>query len=150
MIKGWATTLIVSCAVFGAGPVCAGGSGLEATAHCERAVGPGRVLCEVSVKPTAGRLVWSDVLVVRAPEFARPLRSRVAFVLGAAPTTAAAKLALVATQAGQGKLELLLRGVICQDAQAGAAQGCRAVAQPLSMALEVGPAVTAPATPVAP
>ncbi len=139
MIKAWATTLMVSCAVLCAGPVCADGSGLEATAHCEPAPGPGRVLCEVSAKPGSGRLVWSDVLVVRAPEFARPLRSRVLLVLGSSPEAAAAKLALVATQAGQGKLELLVRGVICRASDAGA-QGCKTVSQPVNAVLEVGPA----------
>ena len=140
--RAWATTLIVGCTVLRAAPVCADGSGLEVAAHCDRAPAPGRVLCEVSAKPRSGRLVWSDVLVVRAPEFARPLRSRVLAVLGTSPELATAKLALVAVQPGQGRLDLLVRGVICQAANA--AQGCKAVSQPLSAVLEVGPPPPAP------
>ena len=141
-MKAWATVLCVTFAALCAAPVCAGDSGLYALVQCGRAPGPGRVLCEVSAKPMSGRLVWSDVLVVHAPAFARPLRSRVVAVSG--PEAAAAKLALVATQPGQGKLELLVRGVICSDAQAGAGQRCQAVAQPVSAVLEVG----TPAPPV--
>ncbi len=137
-MNAWATTLLVISAALCAGSVAADNGGLEATAHCERAPGPGRVLCDVSAKPGSGRLMWSDVLVVRAPEFARPLRSRVVLVLGAS-SEAAAKLALVATQAGQGKLELLVRAVICRASDA-SAQGCKTVSQPVSVALEVGPA----------
>ncbi|MEO8902472.1 MAG: hypothetical protein ABI488_10830 [Polyangiaceae bacterium] len=142
MTKAWATVLCVTCAALCAGPVRAGGSGLSVLAQCGRAPGPGRVLCEVSAKPESGRLVWSDVLVVHAPEFARPLRSRVVLELGANPQAAAATLALVASQAGQGKLDILVRGVICSADQAGAAQRCKAVAQPVSAVLEVGAAVS--------
>ncbi|MEO7036646.1 MAG: hypothetical protein ABI548_22050 [Polyangiaceae bacterium] len=141
MTKAWATVLWVTCAVLCAAPVCAGDSLLFVLVQCGRAPGPGRVLCEVSAKPKSGRLVWSDVLVVHAPEFARPLRSRLVLALGASPA-AAATLALVASQAGQGKLELLVRGVICSDDQAGAGQRCRALAQPVSALLEVGAPVS--------
>lgn len=137
-MRGWAALLCGTFTVLSAGRLCADGGALEATAHCDRSPGPGRVLCEVTAKASSGRLVWSDVLVVRAPVFARPLRSRVLAVFGASPETATAKLALVATQIGEGKLELLLRGVICKDANA--AEACQAVALPLSATLEVGPA----------
>lgn len=141
-MKAWATVRCAICAVLCAAPVCAGDSGLYAQARCARAAGPGRVLCTVSAKPKSGRLVWSDVLVVHAPGFAPPLRSRVVAVVGVSPEAAAATLALVATQPGQGTLELLVRGVICSEA--GAGERCKAVAQPVSALVEVGP----PATPV--
>ncbi len=88
---------------------------LAAQLICEPAARPGRVLCELRTRATEGTLVWSDALVVRAPSFARPLRSRVAARLGdtSAPSAARAKLALVASEPGEGQLELLARGVVC-------------------------------------
>jgi len=90
---------------------------LQALLHCEPAAGPGRILCELRTSARTGRLVWSDALVVRAPTFARPLRSRFLTQLGTAgaPGGGFAKLALVATGAGQGQLELLARAVVCRD-----------------------------------
>jgi hypothetical protein len=120
-----------------AGQLSASGSALQATAHCDRALVPGRVLCEVSAKASSGRLVWSDVLVVRAPAFARPLRSRVLASLGSSPETATAKLALVVAQVGPGQVELLVRGVICKENNR--AEACQAVTEPLSAVWEVGP-----------
>lgn len=132
------TTLLAGIfAALCARPLCADAGALQVAAHCERALVPGRVLCEVSARASSGRLVWSDVLVVRAPAFARPLRSRVLAVLGASPEIATAKLAFVAAEVGEGRVLLLLRGVICNDANAAAA--CQAVTQPLSAALQVGP-----------
>ncbi|MEP7051958.1 MAG: hypothetical protein ABJB12_16455 [Pseudomonadota bacterium] len=136
-MKAWATLLGGCMVVLWAGSVCADGSALQATAHCAHPPSPGRVLCEVNAKASSGRLVWSDVLVVRAPAFARPLRSRVVAVLGTSQEAATAKLALVAGQVGQGKLELLMRGVICKEANA--AEACQTVTQALSAPLEVGP-----------
>lgn len=127
--------------VFGlafSGPVHADMNRLEARLSCQRAAGPGRVLCELTTKPSSGKLVWSDALVVRAPDFARPLRSRFVAQLGAGsePGAAWAKLALVASRPGRGQLELLARGVVCPDP--GAGELCRAVAVPVSVLVEVG------------
>jgi hypothetical protein len=120
------------------GPVHADANALEAHLSCQSAAGPGRVLCELTTKPTKGKLVWSDALVVRAPGFARPLRSRVVVQLGAGsePGAAWVKLALVASGPGQGKLELLARGVVCPDPSAG--EPCKAVVLPVSALVEVG------------
>jgi hypothetical protein len=78
-------------------------------------------LCELITHAPFGKLVWSDALVVRAPAFARPLRSRVVAQLGgsAGPAAGSAKLALVAAAAGQGQLEMLARGVVCHEGPAG-------------------------------
>jgi hypothetical protein len=120
------------------GPVRADVNRLEAHLSCQRAAGPGRVLCELTTKPSSGKLVWSDALVVRAPSFARPLRSRFVAQLGAGsePGAAWAKLALVASEPGQGQLELLARGVVCHDP--GAGESCKAVVLPVSALVEVG------------
>ena len=102
---------------------------LQAELVCQKVPGPGRVLCELTSHVAGARLVWSDALVVRAPSFARPLRSRVLAELGgaAAPGVARAKLALVASAVGQGKLEVLARGVVCRGGSAGESCSTRTV-----------------------
>jgi hypothetical protein len=119
-------------------PLRADGNALQAHLSCQSAAGPGRVLCELTTKPSSGKLVWSDALVVRAPAFARPLRSRFVAQLGAGtePGAAWAKLALVASGPGQGQLELLARGVVCPDP--GAGEPCKAVVLPVSALVTVG------------
>jgi len=120
------------------GAVRADANALQAHLSCQSAAGPGRVLCELTTKPSSGKLVWSDALVVRAPGFARPLRSRFVAQVGAGaePGAAWAKLALVASGPGQGQLELLARGVVCPDP--GAGEPCTAVVLPVSALVEVG------------
>jgi hypothetical protein len=113
-------------------------SPLQARLSCEPAPAPGRVLCELSTTATSGKLVWSDALVVHAPDFARPLRSRFVAQLGTAadPGAAWARLALVASAPGQGQLELLARGVLCHAPAAN--EACQAVSVRVSAAVEVG------------
>src|SRR3954469_11028359 len=105
----------------------------QASLSCQPAVGPGRILCELTTRATRGKLVWSDALVVRAPAFARPLRSRLVAQVGAPAASggAWAKFALVASEAGQGKLELLARGVVCHDGPAG--EWCAPVLAPVAV-----------------
>ena len=78
--------------------------------------------------------------MVRAPAFARPLRSRFVAQLGTpgAAGGAWAKLALVASEAGAGKLELLARGVICENGPAG--EWCVPVQAPVTVDVQVGAA----------
>ena len=96
-------------------------SSLQAHLRCEPAAGPGRILCELTTTAALGKLVWSDALVVRAPSFARALRSRVVAQVGgtAGAGVSSAKLALVAVEAGRGQLELLARAVVCHEGPAG-------------------------------
>ena len=121
-----------------AAPLAADDSPFQANLSCQPAAGPGRILCELTTRATRGKLVWSDALVVRAPAFARPLRSRFVAQLGmpAASGGAWAKLALVASEAGAGKLELLARGVICHDRPSG--EWCDPVLAPVTVELRVG------------
>jgi hypothetical protein len=113
---------------------------LTAQLTCQRAAGPGRLLCELNTRARSGKLVWSDALVVRAPDFARPLRSRfVAQLDSSGAQGASAKLALVAGAAGQGKLELLARGVVCNEGANG--EWCAPEVLPVSALIEVGPAL---------
>ena len=118
-------------------------SPLQASLTCQSTAGPGRILCELSTHATSGRLVWSDALVVHAPAFARPLRSRVVAQLGTPAVVggAWAKLALVASEAGEGKLEVLARGVVCRDGPNG--QWCLPVRAPVSVELRVNSASAA-------
>jgi hypothetical protein len=114
-------------------------SPFQASLSCQPPAGPGRIVCELTARASAGTLVWSDALVVRAPAFARPLRSRFVVQLGsgAAASGASARLALVASQAGVGKLEIVARGVICREGPAG--EWCGPVRAPVTFELHVPP-----------
>jgi hypothetical protein len=129
-----------ACALLFAARLQADDPPFQASLSCQPVSGPGRILCELTTRATQGKLVWSDALVVRAPAFARPLRSRFVAQLGtpAASGGAWAKLALVASETGAGKLELLARGVICQDGPAG--EWCEPVLAPVTVELSVGSA----------
>ncbi|MEO6602226.1 MAG: hypothetical protein ABIQ16_20260 [Polyangiaceae bacterium] len=114
---------------------------LTAQLACQRTAGPGRIVCELNTEARAGKLVWSDALVVRAPAFARPLRSRlVAQLDSSGAPSASAKLALVASEAGRGELELLARGVVCREGVSG--EWCAPEVVPVTVLVEVGPAVS--------
>jgi hypothetical protein len=102
--------------------VRAEGPRLSARVECAPAAGPGRILCQLSASAASGKLLWVDALVVQAPPFARPLRSRVVAQVAADPLgTATAKLALVASEPGQGELQLRVRAVVCEEEPSGEA-----------------------------
>lgn len=103
---------------------------LTAALSCARATAPGRIVCELSTHSATGTLSWSDALVVQAPAFARPLRSRVMSEAGVA------KLALVASAPGTGTLQVLARGVICEPG--GTAAACHPYTREVSAVIEVG------------
>lgn len=131
--------LALSLALSFAPRVHAEDSPFQAKLSCPPPAGPGRIVCELTARATEGTLVWSDALVVRAPAFARPLRSRFVAQLGspASGAGARAKLALVASEAGEGKLELLARGVICREGSAG--EWCGPVQAAVTVELRVAP-----------
>lgn len=130
-------TLAVGASAAGRAP------GLTAELSCQHGAGPGRILCELTTRARTGQLVWSDALVVRAPQFARPLRSRfVAPLDSSGAASASAKLALVALTAGEGRLELLARAVVCHDGANG--QWCAPEVQPVTAQVSVGPAISRP------
>ena len=116
----------VVASVLGVAPAAnAEGSVLSARVECASATGPGRIVCELNVSASSGKLVWVDALVVQAPPFARPLRSRVVLQVGPAGAlgTASAKLALVASELGRGELQLRVRGVVCRESPSGESCG---------------------------
>jgi hypothetical protein len=122
----------------------ADGPELSAQLTCAPATGPGRILCEIAAHEASGKLVWVDALVVRAPDFARPLRARVVAQVGSGADagTATAKLALVATELGHGTLEVLVRGVVCHEQPSG--QHCGPEVARVSSAVDVGQSAPVP------
>lgn len=111
-------------------------SRLMAGISCASIAAPGRILCELRASAPSGKLVWADALVVSAPAFARPLRSRVALQLAAGTSLASAKVALVGAQPGKGELSAIVRGVVCQPGPSG--EVCRPEQQRVSAEIEVG------------
>ena len=111
---------------------------LSARLACPPRPGPGRVVCEVELEVDAGTLEWADVLVIEAPSFAAPLRSRVG------PTALFMKteqrqrlqLALAATRAGSGRLRVRARAVACSDV---ARRACRPLSREVEAPVRVGP-----------
>jgi hypothetical protein len=101
----------------------ASGVGIVAEAACDPLPGPGKVQCIVRVRAVRGSLRWSDAIVLSAPPFAPPLRTRVA--AGDAKRSDAEgvefSLALAATGDGDGELHVLARATVCGDG------GCRPV-----------------------
>jgi hypothetical protein len=142
-VKPWGAAIIAASAIIGgiarAGGVRQGNSprgqssaradggttsvALVTEVICDPLPGPGKVQCVVRVRPIGGALRWSDAIVVAAPTFAPPLRTRVA--VGDAKRNDADgadfSLALAATADGVGELKVLARATVCGDG------GCRPV-----------------------
>jgi hypothetical protein len=89
---------------------------LQARLSCIPRVGRGRVLCELVITASAGRLTWADAIIVEAPSFAPPLRDRVGVRAATERSTDRIRLpfALVAQQAGKGKVSVKARAVWCK------------------------------------
>ncbi len=121
----WGALTVVGVLV---APASAGGAqapAIAATLSCPVRSGSGRLVCELAVEVRAEAtrngsesrpiLRWADALVVRAPDFARPLRSRVSAKLpeeGAARASIA--IPLYATSENTGTLEVRARAVLCE------------------------------------
>jgi hypothetical protein len=126
--------VVLALTVVGNVPASAEEPGLSARLECANALRPGRVLCELTLSAEqGGTLSWADAIVVHAPEFAPPLRAR---VTAKSPVANPAKLsiALIATRAGKGELEVLGRGVICPQAPG---RSCRSVQRAVKAPVEV-------------
>ena len=111
---------------------------LSVRLECQRRPTPGRVLCEAELELASGLLRWADVLVVSAPEFARPLRSRVgpSALFMKTERRQRLQLALAATEPGQGTLKIRARAVFCPDATG---RDCRALLHDTEARVAVGP-----------
>lgn len=90
----------------------------QLTLNCQQRASRGRVSCELEVDALSRSVSWADLVVVQAPDFARPLRSRVG------PNEASHKserrirlpIALVATATGRAELVVRGRAVLCESA----------------------------------
>jgi precorrin isomerase len=113
---------------------------IEVTATCEHKATKGRVICDVEIEAGGGSVVWADVLVVEAPLFAPPLRSRVAVADARARTQRRIRIpvAFVATAQGRGTVTVRGRAVVCGNAPGAAQASCRAVSKEAKAELVVG------------
>lgn len=129
---------LVTLALSAPAPAIAAGAA-EARLSCPGVPGAGRVLCELELEVPDGRLAWADLLVVRAPELARPLKARVgpSDAVGRSPRRIRLPLALGATENGKGELSVLARWVRCRSTRGGA-ELCSAESRRVSAAVEVG------------
>jgi len=111
----------------------------EARLSCRREAAPGRVLCELEVEVARGRLAWADALVVKTPELARSLRSRVGpgSATGGTPRRLRLPLVLAATATVDGELQVRARWVSCTPASGGR-ELCSPASRLTSARVEVG------------
>lgn len=118
----WALLVLASAALLGAGGARAESSPAVSGELVCPVAAPGRVLCRVSLRSRAPRLVWADVLVTKTPGFAKPLRARIGFTHSTEHTeqSAVIPLSLVAVQAGEGPIEVEGRAVLCDVKRRGA------------------------------
>jgi hypothetical protein len=112
----------------------------EATASCERKATRGRVICDVELESAAARIAWADVVVIEAPAFAPPLRSRVGMADARSRTEHRVRLpvALIATSLGHGTVKMRARAVLCLPGEGGAAETCRPGTKDVSAEIVVG------------
>ncbi|HEY1959627.1 MAG TPA: hypothetical protein VGH28_28655 [Polyangiaceae bacterium] len=100
--------------------------------RCPGSQGIGRVRCMVEAIPEGGRTIsWADVVVVRTPPFATPLRGRLApgDALDQASDRWRWEFALAARTRGRGDVTVRVRAVVCDHGACGAWQ--REVTAPL-------------------
>jgi hypothetical protein len=112
---------------------------VKAELSCRPEAAPGRVLCELRYGVGPGlRLVWVDALVLQAPPFARPLRSRVTpeRYKEASASERRLTLAFVASASGVGPVTVAARAVTCRGE--GERESCRPERQELTAELRVG------------
>jgi hypothetical protein len=129
----WALVLLLF-AWAGEGGAAAVEPALLAEAACDPAPGPGKIHCTVRQRPKGGKWTWGDVIVVSAPPFAPPLRTRVAAGDASRSDADGADfaLALAATADGSGELRVLARAIVCGSS------GCRPVRAEASAKVVVG------------
>lgn len=125
--------------IFGGVAVGAEPRAIDVTATCEHKAAKGRVICDVEIEATGGRIAWADVVVVEAPPFAPPLRSRVALADARARTDRRVRIpvAFVATAQGRGMVTVRGRAVVCTGS-AGGHESCGPVSKDAAAELVVG------------
>jgi hypothetical protein len=104
---------------------------------CPARAGQGRIVCTLDVGARSGTVLrWADALVVSAPDFAPPLRSR---IVASLPEEGAARVSiavpLFAREENTGMLRVKARAVVCAE---GAPESC----EPVSRESQASVAVT--------
>jgi hypothetical protein len=138
-VRVW-RALVVVCAVAYAAPAAAE-EPLSAVVDCPRRATPGRIVCEVELEVARGYLAWGDVLVLEAPGFAPPLRSRLgsSAVIMRHERRMRLRLALAATAAGEGRLRVRARAVSCLKKHGEQLENCRPLRGEAATTVSVGP-----------
>jgi hypothetical protein len=118
----------------------AGAPFVTAQASCEPMGAPGKLRCAVRARPEQGAWQWGDVVVLAAPPFALPLRTRLGLfdVVHKDESGMEFALALGATAAGAGTLRVRVRAVVCGE------RGCLPVTAEAEAQVEVGPSAKTP------
>ncbi len=143
-MKRWLASAALFASAAWTSPLVAQDPPLAAELGCAIEPAPGRVVCRLDVEVSSGRLVWSDALVEKTPDFARPLRSRI----GAREATqrgerrAELPVVFVAERLGKGTVEVVARAVVCRSDQG--SEQCVALSRRVKATLEVGIARSAP------
>jgi hypothetical protein len=129
--------ILTLSALVGAAPAEPPGD-LSARLVCPQRPGPGRVVCEAELEVDSGVLAWADVLVIEAPPFAPPLRSRVgpSALFMKSEHRQRLQLALAATATGSGLLRVRARAVLCTDPEM---RACRPALREAEAQVVVGP-----------
>jgi hypothetical protein len=111
---------------------------LDVSASCERKATKGRVLCDVEFEVPDGRIAWADVVVVQAPQFAKPLRSRVGVVDARSRTDRRIHIpvAFIAKDQGRGTVAFKGRAVVCSPAST--RETCSPATHDVTVELRVG------------
>ncbi len=106
----------------------AGVPSLAVQLDCPPRAGQGRIVCMLEISSRPGSVLrWADALVVSAPDFAPPLRSRRVASLpeeGTGSTTIA--IPLFAREENTGTLRVKARAVVCAE---GARESCSPVSR---------------------
>jgi hypothetical protein len=133
--------LLVGVCLTHAAPAAAEGEVLSAVVDCPRRATPGRIVCEVELEVARGYLAWGDVLVLRAPGFAPPLRSRLgsSAVIMRHERRMRLRLALAATSAGEGRLRVRARAVSCLHKRGEQLEHCLPLRGEAEASVSVGP-----------
>lgn len=111
---------------------------VRAVLRCIPRTGKGRVLCDLDLDVTTGRLTWADLIIIKAPSFALPLRDRVGMREATERSATHLRLpfALIAQDAGEGQITIKSRAVWCRPTT-GTQESCNAVTKTASGSVTV-------------
>ena len=113
----WAIVVSALFVAAGARGQDAGVSDVTVELRCPGSQGTGRVRCTVDAVARAERTIsWADVVVVKTPPFATPLRGRLApeDAIDQAPNRWRWEFALAARTRGRGDVTVRVRAVVCR------------------------------------